>query len=58
MLQNMIEETPIKVSKAIVQKVKESASNNQMISLRGYGKDDLGTFRTFGVSKKLMVLMY
>ncbi|WP_428994088.1 M4 family metallopeptidase [Bacillus cereus] len=52
MLQNMIEETPIKVSKAIVQKVKESASNNQMISLRGYGKDDLGTFRTFGVSKK------
>ncbi|HEQ3528710.1 TPA: M4 family metallopeptidase [Bacillus cereus] len=52
MLQNMIEETPIKVSEAIVQKVKEPLSKQKLTSLQGYGKDDLGIFRTFGISQK------
>ncbi|PEZ32087.1 peptidase M4 family protein [Bacillus thuringiensis] len=52
MLQNMIQETQIKVDETIVQKVKGTISNQKPTSLQGYGQDDLGLFRTFGISQK------
>ncbi|PEA80228.1 M4 family metallopeptidase [Bacillus pseudomycoides] len=51
MLKNMVQESDLKASEKLVGALKESRKSN-LTSLTGTGKDDLGTSRTFGISKQ------
>jgi Zn-dependent metalloprotease len=51
MLKNMVQESSLKVNEKIVEVLQKDRKNN-LTSLTGTGKDDLGISRTFGISKQ------
>lgn len=51
MLENMVQESDLKISEEHVKSIEESKKSN-VKSLIGAGKDDLGIIRTFGISEQ------